>query len=226
MAVPPVLLPLMTPCRLVPGTVDAQCPRTSVDTATVSATIVAVLSAELPPHRCGWVGADDHQRSRAARGALRLPAVRRTMAAGPAKCGRAPIRGKERDPETTFNYFGVRYYASGTGRLTTVDPVLDTQNATVDPRLWNRYAYSRNNPLGYIDPDGRYVADGAKDDAPRQERAAEFEVARQQNLRSADRSVRNAAAAYGQPEKRNGINVFLNANMMATSVTLRAIGPT
>ena len=31
--------------------------------------------------------------------------------------------GKERDQETGLDYFGARYYASGTGRFTTVDPV-------------------------------------------------------------------------------------------------------
>ena len=30
--------------------------------------------------------------------------------------------GKERDTETSFDYFGARYYASRNGRFTTVDP--------------------------------------------------------------------------------------------------------
>ena len=63
--------------------------------------------------------------------------------------------GKEKDPETGFDYFGARYYASGTGRFTTVDPALDLQTALVDPQRWNRYTYARNNPLRYTDPDGR-----------------------------------------------------------------------
>jgi RHS repeat-associated protein len=53
------------------------------------------------------------------------------------------------------SYFGTHYYASGTGRFTTVDPLLDVQKAQVDPQLWNRYAYVRNNPLRFVDPDGR-----------------------------------------------------------------------
>ena len=28
----------------------------------------------------------------------------------------------------------------------------------VDPQRWNRYAYARNNPLKYVDPDGRDVS--------------------------------------------------------------------
>jgi RHS repeat-associated protein len=55
------------------------------------------------------------------------------------------------------SYFGARYYASQTGRFTTVDPYLDVQKALVDPQQWNRYAYVRNNPLRYVDPDGRAI---------------------------------------------------------------------
>lgn len=63
--------------------------------------------------------------------------------------------GKDRDAETGFNYFGARYYASGTGRFTTVDPLLEVEKALVDPQQWNRYAYVRNNPFRFVDPDGR-----------------------------------------------------------------------
>jgi len=63
--------------------------------------------------------------------------------------------GKERDAETGLDYFGGRYYASGNGRFTTVDPLLDVDNALVNPQLWNRYTYGLNNPLKFTDPDGR-----------------------------------------------------------------------
>jgi RHS repeat-associated protein len=62
---------------------------------------------------------------------------------------------KERDAETGFDYFGARYYGSKIGRFSTVDPVLDQSEAMLNPQLWNRYAYGRNNPLRYVDPDGR-----------------------------------------------------------------------
>jgi RHS repeat-associated protein len=65
---------------------------------------------------------------------------------------------KERDPETGLDYFGARYYGSKIGRFTTTDPVYTTEENTVDPQRWNRYAYARNNPLRYTDPDGRFIA--------------------------------------------------------------------
>ena len=67
--------------------------------------------------------------------------------------------GKERDAETGLDYFGARYYGSKIGRFTTVDPVLDQKAALVNPQKWNRYAYGLNNPLRFVDPDGREGAE-------------------------------------------------------------------
>ena len=63
--------------------------------------------------------------------------------------------GKERDTETGWDYFGARYYGSKIGRFTTADPYLDPKDALLNPQKWNRYVYGRNNPLRYVDPDGR-----------------------------------------------------------------------
>ena len=65
--------------------------------------------------------------------------------------------GKERDAETGQDYFGARYHRANLARFTTVDPELNVKEALVDPQRWNRYAYVRNNPLRYVDPDGREI---------------------------------------------------------------------
>ena len=62
--------------------------------------------------------------------------------------------GQERDPETKLDYFGARHYDPLVGRFTTVDPGHVNGNLD-DPQSWNGYAYARNNPLRYTDPDGR-----------------------------------------------------------------------
>ena len=67
--------------------------------------------------------------------------------------------GKERDAETGLDYFGARYYGSKIGRFTTVDPFTDQKAALVNPQKWNRYAYGLNNPLRFVDPDGREGAE-------------------------------------------------------------------
>ena len=73
--------------------------------------------------------------------------------------GNQPKRftGKERDAETGLDYFGARYYGSKIGRFTTVDPLMTIDKNLANPQRWNRYAYGLNNPLKFIDPDGREV---------------------------------------------------------------------
>ncbi|MFY9618359.1 MAG: RHS repeat-associated core domain-containing protein [Pyrinomonadaceae bacterium] len=61
---------------------------------------------------------------------------------------------KERDNETGLDYFLARYYSSKQGRFTGVDPLMASAQASL-PQSWNRYSYSFNNPLAFIDPDGR-----------------------------------------------------------------------
>jgi RHS repeat-associated protein len=73
--------------------------------------------------------------------------------------------GKERDNEAGFDYFGARYYSAPLARFTGVDPVYTWRENLLDPQRWNRYAYGRNNPLRYVDPDGREIvpAEGSSD---------------------------------------------------------------
>ena len=60
--------------------------------------------------------------------------------------------GHERDSESGLDYMLARYYTSTAGRFMSVDPGNDT--TPLDPQSWNRFAYTRNNPLKFVDPDG------------------------------------------------------------------------
>lgn len=64
---------------------------------------------------------------------------------------RAKFTQKERDSETGLDYSIDRYYSSAQGRFTSVDPLTGVPKR---PQSWNRYAYTLNNPLKYIDPNG------------------------------------------------------------------------
>jgi RHS repeat-associated protein len=54
-----------------------------------------------------------------------------------------------------MDYFEARYLRASAGRFTTVDPVMAVKDNLLEPQRWNRYANAKNNPLAFIDPDGR-----------------------------------------------------------------------
>jgi RHS repeat-associated protein len=59
--------------------------------------------------------------------------------------------GKEKDDESGLYYYGARYYSSIIGIFISVDPEFEEY-------LWiSSYAYCANNPVKYIDPDGRAI---------------------------------------------------------------------
>jgi RHS repeat-associated protein len=62
--------------------------------------------------------------------------------------------GKERDTETSLDYFGARYYTAGVERFLSADPE-NAGSDPGDPQSWNGYAYARSNPLLLVDPTGR-----------------------------------------------------------------------
>jgi RHS repeat-associated protein len=70
---------------------------------------------------------------------------------------RQKFGSKERDTETGLDYFLARYYSSVQGRFTSPDPVGHVGVEESDPQTWNLYAYTRNNPLKFSDPDGLKV---------------------------------------------------------------------
>jgi RHS repeat-associated protein len=76
------------------------------------------------------------------------------MGYGAADGLRQKFTSKERDGETGLDYFLARYYSSMQGRFTSVDPIFISRKRLLDPQAINLYAYVRNNPLSYIDPNG------------------------------------------------------------------------
>jgi RHS repeat-associated protein len=54
-----------------------------------------------------------------------------------------------------LDYMHARSYDPNLGRFLSVDPVLDIDKAVREPQRWNRYSYVVNNPMRYVDPDGK-----------------------------------------------------------------------
>ncbi len=67
--------------------------------------------------------------------------------------------GKERDLESGLQYFEARYYSGVLGRFNRVDPLAERikKEFLTYPQKLNLYAYGNNNPIIFIDPDGKFA---------------------------------------------------------------------
>ncbi len=59
-----------------------------------------------------------------------------------------------RDSSTGLDYAKQRYYSNAYGRFSTPDPYTNSGRSN-DPQSWNRYAYTRGDPVNRFDPRGR-----------------------------------------------------------------------
>lgn len=93
---------------------------------------------------------------------------------------------KERDPESSLDDFGARFYSSNIGRFVSADwsivPAPVPYVVLGNPQTLNLYAYVENNPTSAVDPDGHEEGqDGPAaiaDTFDRQTAANEAEVSR------------------------------------------------
>ncbi len=69
---------------------------------------------------------------------------------------RQKFTGYERDNETNLDYAKARMFGSGVGRFTSPDDFKNDTH-TLAPQSWNLYSYVRNNPLQYVDRNGREI---------------------------------------------------------------------
>jgi RHS repeat-associated protein len=67
---------------------------------------------------------------------------------------RQQFAGYERDNETGLDFAQARYFSNTQGRFTSTDPLYYQVSMAIDPQRFNLYAYTRNNPLKWTDPDG------------------------------------------------------------------------
>ena len=75
----------------------------------------------------------------------------KVLATSGTDASRFRFTGHERDAESGLDYMLARSYAYEVGRFLRPDPMQDEYPAL------SPYAYANNNPLKYVDPDGRFV---------------------------------------------------------------------
>jgi RHS repeat-associated protein len=75
---------------------------------------------------------------------------------------RAPLygfAGKERDSDTSYSYFGARYYDSSLGIWLSADPILGSNDRVWQPNHLASFSYASNNPVNVVDPLGLAAED-------------------------------------------------------------------
>lgn len=83
----------------------------------------------------------------------------KTLGDSPQHPQRMRFTGHERDLNARnddtddFDYMHARYYGPKLARFLTIDPGRD--NVPSQPQSWNLYAYTRGNPMNYVDPTGK-----------------------------------------------------------------------
>jgi RHS repeat-associated protein len=67
--------------------------------------------------------------------------------------------GHDFDRESDLTYAGARYYDQDIGRWISLDPASrnNPEQFLRDPQQFNYYSYARNNPLGFVDPNGEDI---------------------------------------------------------------------
>ncbi|HYI08064.1 MAG TPA: RHS repeat-associated core domain-containing protein, partial [Thermoanaerobaculia bacterium] len=94
---------------------------------------------------------------------VEITSIHQEAARGYGREQTAQFTGHERDDMDSsltehsvyLDYMHARFYNPNWGRFLTVDPLMAPQRNMTTPQRWNRYAYTVNNPVKYVDPDGR-----------------------------------------------------------------------
>ena len=127
---------------------------------------------------------------------------------------RKKFTGYERDSESDLDFAQARYFASSLARFSSPDPLLSSGRIE-NPKTWNRYAYTNNNPLIFVDPLGLYVCKAGKtkcdqfDAALDKGRAELAKIESKYGKQSRQyKMAERALAVYGEKGINNGVFIL------------------
>jgi RHS repeat-associated protein len=128
--------------------------------------------------------------------------------------GKSPVNnkytGQEADAESELYFYNARYYDPSTANFISPDSLVISPN---NPQNLNRYAYVKNSPMSFVDPDGHFafavVIIAAAIWGGTNGHPFESEAWQNFNYQNAALSAATAAAAYGayQYGMANGFGV-------------------
>ncbi|HNQ77769.1 MAG TPA: RHS repeat-associated core domain-containing protein [Acidobacteriota bacterium] len=107
------------------------------------------------------------------------------------------------EPDQSLQYLmHARYYASSMGRFMRPDPAMRSARCN-DPQSWNRYSYTENNPIAYVDPTGEVISlakltgeqQGALIEGLKEYTGNEYEVDKEGNLQLVSIGENSSATA-------------------------------
>ena len=128
---------------------------------------------------------------------------------------RQGFTGYINDGETGLDFAEARMYSNRLGRFTTTDPILNSGRPII-PKTWNRFNYSLNNPLKFVDPSGLYEYAANATDKEKKRFEKQLNKAKEQLAKIGKRygkdskeftNAQRSLNVYGDPNKANGVIV-------------------
>lgn len=131
--------------------------------------------------------------------------------------------GHQNDAATKLVYMQQRYYDPATGRFYATDPIGSNAYTGLN---FNRYAYAKNSPFTFLDPDGRYACKGSESECANLRGYVKTLKSAHESMESGEMKQRlgNALAQIGEEDGTGLTFQFGTYDSLAESTAENLIG--